>query len=166
MNEVTIFNEDWKTKWRTSYLETGNIRQTNEITGTNCGTFDGYYYLNKNGLRDFVTSVKRERMLQQAEQFSKTLMQKDAGDSAKLLAIQQKEAEFLRETQGKDLGYSKRIETIGFNVNKNEPLDDEQKTKLEKLLKKSGVRPVKEAEYVSTANDTDNAMCQDTNTPA
>lgn len=148
MSDVTIFNEDLKTKWRTAFLKTGIIRKANEITGFNNGTFDGYYYLNKNGLRDFVLGVKKEYMLQQAERFSRRLM-KMPSDSAKITAIQQKEAEFLRETQGKDLGYSKRVETIGFNVNKNEILDEDQKANIDKILKGAGIKPVKEAEYTT-----------------
>jgi hypothetical protein len=92
-------------------------------------------------------------MLQEAERVSAEILSiKDAKNNAKLLSIMQKESEFLRETQGKDLGYSKRIETIGFNVNKNEPLDEEQKARLDKLIKVSGNKVVKNAEYQTIDN--------------
>ena len=88
-------------------------------------------------------------MIMDAEKVSKKILAMKAGKkNAKLLAIQQKEAEFIRETQGKDLGYSKRIETIGLNINKNEPLDDEQKKKLDNLLKKAGQNTVDDAVVV------------------
>ena len=134
MNDLTIFNDEYKNKFRTLMLEGKTIKETNEILGFNQGSFDGYYYQNKYGLRDFVNDVKKEITHRTCEAFSKKLMSKESEDNAKVLAIQQKEAEFLRETLLKDT-YSKRIETLGFNINKNEPLDDEQKDKLDKLLK-------------------------------
>ena len=154
---LTLFDDELKNKWRTLYLQGKEIKEINAILEINQGTFDSYYWMNKYGLRDYVLATKKEYMLQEAERVSKEILNiKDAKNNAKLLSIIQKESEFLRETQGKDLGYSKRIETIGFNVNKNEPLDEEQKAKLDKLTKKAGV---KVANY-TIVNDT----CQEATT--
>jgi hypothetical protein len=151
LNELTVFSDDVKNKFRTLYLEGQEVKQINESLEINQNTWDGYVYQNKYGLRDWYNELKKERTMRTCEAFSKKLMSKEAEDNAKMLAIQQKEAEFLRETLLKDT-YSKRIETIGFNVNKNEPLDDEQKARLDKLLKKSGVR-VKEVEFHAVNTD-------------
>jgi hypothetical protein len=75
-------------------------------------------------------------------------MAQQSDGNAKILSIQQKEAEFLRETIGKDQGYTKRSELVGFNVNKNEPLDDEQKRKLDKLVNSTSNKEIKEVEFV------------------
>ena len=115
--------------------------------GISTGTWDGYYYLNKNGFRDFIQEVKKEEFLRNAESISRKVFTRD-DDSAKTLAIQQKEAEFLRETLGKDLGYSKRIETIGLNINKNEPLDPDQRARLDNLLKNVSGQVNVSVEYV------------------
>ena len=126
-----------------------NIKEIQAELQLNPGTWDNYYYLDKNGFRNFVLDVKKEFMLRQAEKTSLEILgYETTKKDTKLLQIKQKEAEFLRETQGKDLGYSKRIETIGFNINKNEPLDDKQRETLDKLLKKTGHKPIREAEAV------------------
>lgn len=102
--------------------------------GVSTGTWDSNYYFNTNGFRDFINGVKKEYFLNSAEKVSSEIMGMEV-KSAKVLSIKQKESEFLRETLGKDMGYSKRIETIGLNINKNEPLDDEQRKKLDNLFK-------------------------------
>lgn len=148
MNDITIFNDEYKNKFRTLILDGKTIKETNEILNFNQGTFDSYFYGNKHGLRDYVQGVKKEKMIVDAERVSSKILAMDTVNNAKMLAIQQKESEFIRETQGKDQGYSKRIETIGFNVNKNEPLDDDQKAKLDKLIKTSGNKTIKDVDYV------------------
>ena len=91
--------------------------------------------------------MKKEEFLRNAESISRKVFNRD-DDTAKTLAIQQKEAEFLRETLGKDLGYSKRIETIGLNINKNEPLDPDQRARLDNLLKNVSGKVNVSVEYV------------------
>ena len=138
---LSLKDNEARNKIRTLWLEGKEIKEILAILDIPKGTYDNAYYLNHNAFRDYIQTVKKEYMLQEAERVSKEILNiKDAKNNAKLLSIMQKESEFLRETQGKDLGYSKRIETIGFNVNKNEPLDDEQKERLNKLIKKSGVK--------------------------
>ena len=123
-----------------------------EILGISIGTWDSAYWRNTQGLRDFVNEIKKERVLRTVEQFSKDLMSMNSEENAKLKAIQQKEAEFLRETLLKELGYTKRIETIGLNINKNEPLDDEQKAKLDKIVKKTHNITIKKGEVVENGS--------------
>lgn len=169
MNEnqaLSLSDESTKTKFRTLFLEGKEIKEILAILNIPKGTFDAYYYLNKYALRDFMQDVKREKMIADAERVSKEILNLDANNNAKMLAIKQKESEFIRETQGKELGYSRRIETIGFNVNKNEPLDDDQKAQLDKILKKTGNK-VKDVDFTAVDNSVDNvdnvAMCESQN---
>lgn len=158
MNEVSLQNDDVRNKFRTLYLEGKEYKEINEIMGIPQGTFDSAYYRNTHSLRDWANELKKERTMRTCEAFSKKLMAKEAEDNAKMIAIQQKEAEFLRETLLKDT-YSKRIETIGFNINKNEPLDDEQKQRLDKLIKTSGNK-VRNVEYTPCGEQT-TPQCSD-----
>lgn len=133
-NEISLSDDSLKGKIRTLWLQNESIKSICETLGIPIGTWDSYYFLNKYGFRDFVNSVKKEAFVNSAEKVSREIMEMEV-KSAKVLSIKQKESEFLRETLGKDMGYSKRIETIGLNINKNEPLDDEQRKKLDNLFK-------------------------------
>ena len=134
---MSLSDNSVKFKIRSLYLDNKMIKEIRDAIGINENTWDSAYYLNTHGFRDFFLEIKKEKMLLDAERVSKEILAIDAQDNAKMLSIKQKEAEFLRETQGKDLGYSKRIETIGLNINKTEPLDDAQRAKLNRLLKKT-----------------------------
>jgi hypothetical protein len=135
-NEISLLDDITKNKVRTMWLENMSITDICKRLEISTGTWDSYYWLNKNGFRDFVNSIKKEAFINNAEKISREITSIDAKNNAKLLSIKQKEAEFLRETLGKDLGYSKRVETIGLNINKNEPLDEDQRKKLDKLFGK------------------------------
>lgn len=81
-------------------------------------TWDSWYWKDYKGLRVKLNAWKKERMLKTAEEFSKDLMSysrinEDGKLDKELAKIQQKEAEFLRETLGKDEGYTKRNEQTG-----------------------------------------------------
>ena len=152
-NEVSLLDTDVRNKIRTKYLDGKNFKEIQLEMGISAGNWDSQYYLDRQGFRSFVLDIKRQYMLQEAERVSGEILSLKAENNAKLLSIMQKEAEFLRETQGKDLGYSKRIETIGFNVNKNEPLDDEQKARLDKLIKVSGNKVIKNVDYTIVSED-------------
>lgn len=150
-NIPTLLNESIKNNFRTEYLKGKEIKQILLEMEIPEGTWNGYLWQNKYGLRDWYQDIKREYLLQEAERVSKEILNiKDAKNNAKILSIIQKEAEFLRETQGKEQGYSKRLETIGLNINKNEPLDDDQKEKLNKLLRATGSKQIKEGVIVET----------------
>lgn len=133
-NEVSLLDENTKGKIRTLWLQGESIKNICKTLGISDGTWDNYYFMNRYGFRDFVNSVKKEAFINSAEKVSREIMEMEV-KSAKVLSIKQKESEFLRETLGKDMGYSKRIETIGLNINKNEPLDDEQRKKLDNLFR-------------------------------
>ena len=152
--QLTSPNEEkTRLKIRTLMLDGLEYKQIQQELNISPSTWDNSYYLNVRGFRDFVDSVKKSRFLLLAEQVSKEIMAIDSRENAKMASIKQKEAEFLRETLGKDQGYSKRIETIGLNINKNEPLDPEQKKKLDDLIKASGGKSIKEVEVVDVPQD-------------
>ena len=156
MSDVSLLEQDTKGKIRTMWLNELSITDICKTLDVSTGTWDNYYWLNKNGFRDFINDVKKEYFLASAEKTSVKVLKKD-DESAKILAIQQKEAEFLRETLGKDLGYSKRIETIGLNLNKNEPLDESQKAKLDKLFKGVSGKVNVSLEYVDKQGENDSS---------
>lgn len=120
---------------RSLFMENKSITEIQQILNISRGTWENAYYLNHHGFRDFMNECKKERFLQITERVSKEILDMEAQGNAKMLAIKQKEAEFLRETLLKEHGYTKRIETIGLNVNKNEPLDEEQRERLNNLIK-------------------------------
>lgn len=154
---VTLRNDEVRKKVRTLYMQNKSIKEIQELSGIGASQWDSAFYLNIQGFRDFMTELKKERILQNVERVSDKIIALNTDDNHKLLAIQQKEAEFVRETLLKDFGYSKRIETIGLNINKNEPLDIEQKAKLDNLLKKADFDPIKKAEIVEVEqNNPDN----------
>jgi hypothetical protein len=147
MSDVSLLENNTRNKVRSLWLEGLNIKTICETLGVGVGTWEEYYWNNKQGFRDFIQEVKKEEFLRNAESISRKVFNRD-DDTAKTLAIQQKEAEFLRETLGKDLGYSKRIETIGLNINKNEPLDPDQRARLDNLLKNVSGKVNVSVEYV------------------
>jgi len=135
---------EFRHKFRTLYLQDEKpLYEIVKELGIPRGTFDNYVYTNFHGLRDFFHDVKKELILHKTEQVSRKILAFDTNTiNDKKLAIQQKETEFLRETLGKDQGYSKRIETIGLNINKTEPLDKDQQDKLDRLLGIKGKKVV------------------------
>ncbi len=150
---VSLSDTTIKNKIRTLWLEGKEIKEILAVLEIPKGTWDSAYYLNTHALRDFVQDLKREYFLTLAENVSKEVMREDHDNNAKILAIKQKESEFLRETLGKDTGYSKRIETIGINLNKTEPLDADQKAKLDKIMRKAGQDTIKDVELVVPLSD-------------
>lgn len=152
-NKLSLIDESTRDKIRTLWLKGLDIRQIQKELNIAEGTWDHAYYKNYHGFRDFCLTVKKQAILQSAEKVSAEIMATPSDGNAKILSIKQKEAEFLRETIGKELGYTKRIETIGFNVNKNEPLDAEQREKLDKILRASGNAPLNATLIVETSEN-------------
>ena len=150
---LSLRDDETKYKIRTLYLDGNTMAQIADKLSISKNTIDSAYYKNTHNFRDFMLELKKTRILLGAEQVSDEIMAQQSDGNAKILSIKQKEAEFLRETLGKDQGYSKRIETIGLNINKNEPLDDEQKKKLDDLIKASGGKSIKEVEVVDVQQD-------------
>ena len=106
---LSLKENDTLQKIRTLYLDGRNYKQIQEELLIPAGSWDSIYYRNEYGFRDFINSIKKERILRAAEEFSDKLMSTDELDDARMYAIKQKEAEFLRETLGKD-NYSKKTE--------------------------------------------------------
>lgn len=153
--ELSLMDDSVKARIRTMYLDGKGFYQIIDELGIPKGTWDNYQYLNKGGLRDFILDVKKEYMLQETEKITRKILSFDTDEiSDKKLAIQQKEAEFLRETLGKDV-FSKRVETIGLNVHKTEPLDKEQQEKLDKILGSKG-KEIKDVSFSEVKDDLSN----------
>ena len=149
-----LSSDDTRKHIRTLFLRGIPIKDIQERLNIKENNWLNAYYDNYRGFREYIDELKRLRVLAVVERFSTGLMSRDDEDNTKLTAIQQKEAEFLRETLLKDHGYTKRVENIGLNINKNEPLDAEQKAKLDKLLGVAGyvandtTDPTQEAEVI------------------
>jgi transposase-like protein len=69
-------------------------------------------------LKTLYIQERHDRLIKSAEHFSEDLLKINKTDKSvntKLLSVKQKEAEFVRSTLGKDLGYAKREELTGRN---------------------------------------------------
>lgn len=141
---VSLQEDDVRSKIRTRYVKGWTILAILDDLGIQQGTYDANLWRNTHGFRDFMTELKKEYFLTVTEAVSREILQMDTTENAKMLTIKQKEAEFIRETLLKDHGYTKRVETLGLNINKNEPLDDEQRAKLDKLLNNNALSAVVE----------------------
>ena len=147
---LSLASDDVRSKIRTRFIKGWDIKTILDDLGIPDGTFDSALWRNTQGLQDFMTELKKEYFLKVTEAVSKEILLMDTEDNAKMLAIKQKEAEFIRETLLKDSGYSKRIETIGLNINKNEPLDDDQLDKLDRLLERAGHTSISDVQIVQS----------------
>lgn len=153
---LSLRDENVRSMIRTRYIKGYEIKEILKELKIPEGTYESALWRNTQGLRDFMIEIKKERFLNLAEDVSSEILTMETTKNAKMLAIKQKEAEFIRETLLKDHGYSKRIETIGLNINKTEPLDDEQKEKLNKLLKKTGNTIQDNTDVVNKSENIDN----------
>jgi hypothetical protein len=112
-NALSLKTDEFKTSFRTEYLKGKTVRDILAFLNVPDGTWDNAVYLNHHGIRDFYNDCKAELFIKKTEDISDRIMAMDTDAlSDKRLAIQQKEAEFIRETLGKNL-YSKRIEQTG-----------------------------------------------------
>lgn len=131
-----LHDDEVRNKLRSLLMDGKNFKESMEVLDISIGTFDAAYWRNTQGLRDFINDVKKEMFLKEAEKLSHEIMNTSHEDDARILAIKQKEAEFLRETLGKDI-YSKKTEidqqqpiTINVNSLKDrlpEPIDTQPK---------------------------------------
>jgi hypothetical protein len=162
---MSLMDITTRQKIRSLYTEGKMIKEIQAILNIPMGTWDSYFYDNKYGFRDFMNAIKKESFLMKAEKVSNSILSMSTDQQrASILAVIQKEAEFVRETLLKDEGYSKRIETIGLNINKNEPLDDDQKAKLDKLLRKSGAHGLPaDVEIKNVSADDEQTTTSDSN---
>lgn len=133
---VSLQDENIRLKFRTLYENGKNVKEICELLGIEKNTFDVGHYRNTYNLREFMRECKKARFLKLTEEASEYFMAINKDAEPRLQAIKQKESEFIRETLLKDEGYTKRSEVIGLNINKNEPLDEDQQAKLDKILGK------------------------------
>ena len=133
---ISLHDDLLRNRIRTLYLEGLDVKQIQDILEVPAGTWDVMYWRNDKGFRDHILACRAEYAVKQAENYSKELMARDDEKNARLATIKQKEAEFLRETLGKHLGYTKRSETLGALAVKQDTLNDEQRAKLDEILGK------------------------------
>src|ERR1035437_7161076 len=134
-NNLSILDDNTRARIRTLYLDGVDNKEIQAILGIPTGTWDNFYYLNRYAFRDFMDTCKRERFLIKAERASDSFLDIPDDSTAKMLAIKQKEAEFVRETLLKDHGNTSRTEKKNININR-EPLDDKQKNTIDRILKR------------------------------
>ena len=113
--ELTDYNIDEVKQKITTFLEEGLTRE--EIVEK--------LNIPVSVLKDIFAKERQDRLLKKAEQTSEDLLGLDIDDphllqkyprqKIKLIEMKMKEAEFIRETLGKDYGYSKRSEVTGKN---------------------------------------------------
>lgn len=92
-----------------------DIQRDLEILPT---TWDQWVYKDYEGFRQKLNDWKAERLLRKTEKLSEEILdmshENDIGKvNTDVLRVKQKESEFVRETLGKNEGYSKRIEQTG-----------------------------------------------------
>jgi len=105
----TLQDDDMRNHIRSLMLENKSIVEICREIGITENTWYLNYWRNTEMFRDFINGVKKEIFLNKAEAISNKIMEADSTEDVRVLAIQQKEAEFLRETLGKD-NYSKKTE--------------------------------------------------------
>lgn len=166
----SLLDIDTRNKIRSLYLTGKEYIQIQAELGINAGTWDNYYYLNKNGFRDFINDVKKEYFIRQAEAFSRKLMSLDETDDARIYALKQKETEFLRETLGKDI-YSKKQEIentqpVTININSLKDRIAESIDNQPKVLQSDVAQSIlsQEAQSGNTTTQIDNDVKQLTDT--
>lgn len=81
-------------------------------------TWDAWVYKDYQGFREKLNTWKKERLLRKTEKLSDEILDmvyhsEEGKVNTDILRVKQKESEFVRETLGKDQGYSKRIESTG-----------------------------------------------------
>lgn len=121
-------------KIRAQVLEGKTYISIQANLGVKPDTWDRWVYDNYQDFRTNLNNWKHERMLKQAEGFSDELMDMSHHLAHKVLAIKQKEAEFLRETLGKTIGYTKRNELTGADGASLIPVDDGKKKNTDKAI--------------------------------
>jgi hypothetical protein len=105
----TLQDDDIRNHIRSLMLNGETIKSICDTIGITENTWYVNFYRNTEQFRDFINGVKKELFLREAEKVSIEVMSADHTDDVRVLAIKQKEAEFLRETLGKD-NYSKKTE--------------------------------------------------------
>ena len=121
-----------------SILDGNDLKETAKICEINEGTFYVWHSNNYLNLADKIDGWKRDRKLMLADITSDTIQTLPVFDDngkldKELLEIKQKEAEFIRETLGKQ-HYSKRSELTGKDGSNLVPVDEEIKSKIDNAI--------------------------------
>lgn len=111
-NNLTLINEELKNKVRSMILEDKSNKEIQEALEINPSTWENWYWNDYRGFRCLVDDAKDRMRIRLAERVSEKIMKLDAEKNTRILSIQQKEAEFLRERLDKSR-YSARIENTG-----------------------------------------------------
>lgn len=98
----TVLNNEVILKIKESVIDGKTLKETAEIIGVKEGTIYSWKHHNYEGFADKLNTWEAMRQLKQADEFSKKLMamstiNPDGSINKGLVAIQQKESEFLRE---------------------------------------------------------------------
>lgn len=108
----STLTEDRKLQIRELVLQGKEYKEIREELSIPESTWKKWKLVNHNQFDSFITQCKADFRLKLAEKVSDQILLHE-GESPKVLAIKQKEAEFIRETLGKAL-YSKRPEMIAL----------------------------------------------------
>lgn len=116
----TLLTEELTLKIRQQVLEGVNYKVIQSSLDINENTWDTWVYKNYQGFRDTLMEWKKERLIRKAEKLSDEILDAEHIDekgklNTDIIRVKQKESEFVRETLGKDVGYSKRNELTGKN---------------------------------------------------
>lgn len=123
----TLLTDEILENIRTSVLVGDNLHITAEKIGINDKTLQKWYYSNYITLYDKVEMWKLERRLNEAERVGDEILaidtiKEDGTHNPSLLAIKQREAEFLREALVIARKKYNKKETINFNVVLPQPI--------------------------------------------
>ena len=131
----TKLTESLRLDIRRELLEGLSYKKTQEKLNINPNNWDTWVWKDYQGFREFLTKIKHEIMVRGAEKFSKELMAMD-NEKDTIVRIKQKESEFLRETIGKDTGYTKRTENTGKDGADLFPVDQKTKEEADNVLRR------------------------------
>ena len=118
MSRPTDLTEEVTLKIRALVLSGVKYKDIQETLEISDNTWDTWVYKDYKEFRKNLNSWKRERLLKKSEKLSEEILDTDhindkGGVDTDILRVKQKESEFVRNTLGKDEGYSTRQEMTG-----------------------------------------------------
>jgi hypothetical protein len=136
MMELSIQNEQTLNRIRTLYLEGKRVKEIQEELGIVKGTWDNYFYLNKNAFRDFINACEIEYLKNLARKNLKEVAEMDTSnlDDVRYLKIKTDVSQFIAETADKE-NFSKKTED---NAEQRTPINIQVNTykKIQNLKKR------------------------------
>lgn len=118
----SLLTQDLVLEIRKRVLDNENYINIQAVLGINENTWDTWVHKNYKDFRTNLQNWKAERIIRKAEKVGETILDMphtDVDDKGRhiilgdVLRVKQKEAEFNRETLGKEIGYTKRAEQTG-----------------------------------------------------